>query len=86
MNTEVKTETPRRRYLKGAVRGELLTGHRVAPVLGCLGYYLVETEPGSEVYMFSHEDDAIAIVTEHNRLAEELWQEFDRAQSGLIHH
>lgn len=54
----------------------LLTGHRVSPVPACLGYYMVEaaTEgPQSNTFFFSHDENAKAIIAEHNRLWEEKY-------------
>ena len=54
--------------MKGRKRMKLMTGHIAAPTLPCMGWWLIETEPGSDIFMFSHEPDAVEIMREHNRL------------------
>lgn len=45
----------------------LLTGHRVRETLAATGFYLVESSPGEDVWLFSHDPVAREIVAEHNR-------------------
>jgi len=49
---------------------KLLTGHLAKPTLPVLGYWLIETEPGSEVFLFSHDPLAKDIMKRHNELYE----------------
>lgn len=54
--------------MKDRKRMKLMTGHTAAPTLPCMGWWLIESEPGSDIFMFSHEMDAKEIMREHNRL------------------
>ena len=72
MKTEKKprvVEMPTR--MEDRRRIKLLTGHTAAPVLWSMGWWLIEEEPGSEIFMFSHDPDARAIIERHNA----LWRE-----------
>jgi len=50
------------------MKSRLLTGHTVASTLPCMGWYLISVEPGSEIFMFSSDPDARAIIARHNAL------------------
>ena len=54
--------------MKDRKRMKLMTGHIAAPTLPSMGWWLISVEPGSDIFMFSHEPDAVEIMREHNRL------------------
>jgi len=45
-----------------------LNGHLVCPTLPVNGWWMVETEPGSQVFNFGTTPDAMAVMREHNWL------------------
>lgn len=45
----------------------LLTGHRCRRTMPMLGWWLVESAPGENVFLFGFDPEAQAIMAEHNR-------------------
>jgi len=54
--------------MQDALPIKLLTGHWARPTLPVLGWWLIESEPGSGVFLFAHDDQAQAIMARHNAL------------------
>ena len=52
-------------------RMKLLTGHVAAPTLLSMGWWLIEAEPGTEEFLFSHDPAAREIIERHNALYRE---------------
>jgi len=44
------------------------TGHLICPTLPVNGWWLVEDAPGSDIFLFGFQEEALAIMREHNRL------------------
>lgn len=49
---------------------QLLTGHRAIPTTPLLGWWLIESAPGSDRFYFSHDPEAVDIMERHNALYE----------------
>lgn len=75
MSTATDTANAKPRYelpmrMEDRRRVKLLTGHVAAPTLYATGWWLIESEPGTEEFLFSHDPRAREIIAKHN----ELWR------------